>query len=82
MSKANRMMVEKKKLSTFWVVELGVIDAVPQSPFVSLSVVLAPPSNFFSLYTSQKTQQHFSRPLFLLHGNATYRAFKHRIRES
>lgn len=28
---------------------------------------------------SQKTQQHFSRPLFLLHGNATYRAFKHRF---
>lgn len=37
---------EEKKLSTFWVVELGVIDAIPQSPFVSLSV--APPSNFFS----------------------------------
>ena len=36
----------KEKNSTFWVVELGVIDAVPQSPFVSFQL-LVPPSNFF-----------------------------------
>jgi hypothetical protein len=68
-----------KKNSTFWVVELGVIDAVPQSPFVSLSVArsVALPSNF-SPYTSKKNQSTFLRPLFLLHGNATY-AFRHRF---